>query len=74
VRRLRRCLKFEGLERAKKNSPFLGLKAQTVLGQLFCFIRSKPSNFSAKEGLGNGNRDHVPLRGPSLLGWEVAGK
>jgi hypothetical protein len=71
VRRLRRCLKFEGLERAKKNSPFLGLKAQTVLKQLFCLIRSKPSNFSAKEGRGSGSRDHVPLRGPSFLSWVV---
>jgi hypothetical protein len=54
VRRLRRCLKFEGLERAKKNSPFLGLKAQTVLKQLFCFIRFSAPHFGAKEGLGRG--------------------
>jgi hypothetical protein len=37
----------------KKELALFGAVRQTVLKQLFCFIRSKPSNFSAKEGLGD---------------------
>jgi hypothetical protein len=53
-------------KRAKKNSPFLGLKAQTVLKQLFCFIRFSAPHFGAKEGWGKEYRVNVPLRDPSF--------
>jgi hypothetical protein len=54
-------------KRAKKNSPFLGLKAQTVLGQLFCLSVFQPRTLAQKKGWGEEYRVNVPLRGPSLV-------
>jgi hypothetical protein len=41
---------------------------QTVLKQLFCFIRFSAPHFGAKEGWGAGTeyRTDVPLRDPSF--------
>jgi hypothetical protein len=72
VRRLRRFPKCRAEKRAKKNSPFLGLKAQTVLGQLFCLSVFQPRTLAQKKGWGEEYRVNVPLRGPSFLCWGVA--
>jgi hypothetical protein len=54
VRRLRRCLKFEGLERAKKNSPFLALCAKRCSNNFFALSAPNLQISAQKKGRGTG--------------------
>jgi hypothetical protein len=59
--------KVQGRKTGKKELALFGPVAQTVLGQLFCFIRFSAPHFGAKEGLGKGIPDQRAAARPVLL-------